>query len=487
MPSYIVVAVVVFSAVAVAGLYVRYALSPEAGWKRRLARAVGAADRRRRDATAEAKRLQAQWNDDLAKRRAAVIDQLCAGTDVSALAEYPGIGDATVARLHDAGFRNVYDVRRADLRLVNGLGAARLRDLLAAVQRLSQTMAARATNHADPVVRQNAAAWAAKDNQTERRIDEQKAAAAGAGRTLDWLQADRATAGRVTFWRHVFRFGFPRLTPEQLAQPFEPPVTVHTPAPPPPIEPKPDTTGMPVAQVAPADGPPPATEVLRAVARFGLAVAKADGRVAVSERKQLALFLDRRFAGTPDEKAAVPALAATEATEIPTVAEALADVKRLVRPARYSDLYQMACAVADAAGERNAREIAVLAEVKAALTPPDAEGPQSMVRSAASSVILPVPMTDQLARDTLGIEAGVPLSADLIRRQFRLLSERYNDTRFSGTDAEFARLAEAKRKSLRRAAEWLIKSFGEPLDSPTTTQPPPDDRHNPDLDAVFGD
>ncbi len=480
---YVLTAIAVLACV-FAGLYVRYAITPEARWKRRLARAVAAADRQRRDATLEGKRLQSQWNDDLAKRRAAVIDQLSAATDVSALAEYPGIGDATVARLRDAGFRNVYDVRRADLHLVNGLGAARLRDLMAAVQRLSQTMAARATNHADPVVRQNAAAWEAQDKQTERRIDAQKAAAAQAGRALDWLHASRETAGRVTFWRHVFHVGFSRLTPEQLAQPFEPPAALP---PAPPAEAKPVSPESPVAQAATADVPPPPTEVLRAVARLGLAVAKADGRVAVSERKQLALFLERRFAITPDEKAAVPALAATEATEIPTVTEALAAVKLLVRPARYSDLYQLACAVADAAGERNAREIAVLAEVKAALTPPDAEGPQSMIRSAASSVILPVPMTDQLARDTLGIDAGVPLSAELIRRQYRLLSERYGDTRFSGTDAEFARLAESKRKSLLRAAEWLIKAFGEPLEAPTATKPPPDDRHNPDLDAVFGD
>ena len=78
------------------------------------------------------------------------------------------------------------------------------------------------------------------------------------------------------------------------------------------------------------------------------------------------------------------------------------------------------------------------------------------------------------------------MSADLVRRQFRLLTERYEHSRFAATDAEFARLAEAKRKSVRTAAESLIKGFNEPLEPPDRPKPPADDRHNPDLDAVFG-
>src|SRR5262249_3671543 len=86
----------------------------------------------------------------------------------------------------------------------------------------------------------------------------------------------------------------------------------------------------------------------------------------------------------------------------------------------------------------------------------------------------------------LEIDADAPLSADLIRRQYRLLSERYDPEKIAALGGEFVAIAEQKRAAALSAACALIALFGEELERPAEHAPPADLRDNPDLDAVFG-
>ena len=87
-------------------------------------------------------------------------------------------------------------------------------------------------------------------------------------------------------------------------------------------------------------------------------------------------------------------------------------------------------------------------------------------------------------RSVLEIEAGAPVSAEIIRRQYQLLTDRYGVERIQHLGSDFLDLAESKRALIRQAALAMLRPLGEPLDSPSTG--PQELRHNPDLDQVFG-
>jgi hypothetical protein len=87
---------------------------------------------------------------------------------------------------------------------------------------------------------------------------------------------------------------------------------------------------------------------------------------------------------------------------------------------------------------------------------------------------------------TLEITSGIPLTADLIRRQYRLLTERLDPARLESHGPDFVKLARDKREKIEQAARALLESLGEMLEEDKKPEEPKDLRHNPDLDAVFG-
>jgi hypothetical protein len=90
------------------------------------------------------------------------------------------------------------------------------------------------------------------------------------------------------------------------------------------------------------------------------------------------------------------------------------------------------------------------------------------------------------ARAILEIEVTAPLSPDLIRRQFNVLSERYAADRFASMGQEFIEMAKIRREAIHAAAIELLQPFGATLEAPTQETAAQALRHNPDLDAVFG-
>jgi hypothetical protein len=86
----------------------------------------------------------------------------------------------------------------------------------------------------------------------------------------------------------------------------------------------------------------------------------------------------------------------------------------------------------------------------------------------------------------LEIDPSTALTADLVRRQYHLLTERYAPGKLQAMGAEFVEMARKKSEEIRQAASRLLDPFGEPLQVTPPQAADPDLRHNPDLDAVFG-
>jgi uncharacterized tellurite resistance protein B-like protein len=224
---------------------------------------------------------------------------------------------------------------------------------------------------------------------------------------------------------------------------------------------------------------------LRSVAGLGLAVARADGRIAAAERKQVRAFLERRYATDPELAGKLDTIMAEVEGNLPTLGDALWDVKQKIPSEAWPELYQLAVSVADVAGERNTREVECLARVAEELgigvKPPPAHMPAPVVVTAPDARL-----TEPECRVSLEIAAETPLSVDLIRRQYRLLSDRYAPEKFAAHGPDFVKMAADKRDKAERAARHLLAGYNEPLEPPAAPPPPADLRHNPDLNDVFG-
>jgi uncharacterized tellurite resistance protein B-like protein len=262
-------------------------------------------------------------------------------------------------------------------------------------------------------------------------------------------------------------------TPEPVAQPSEPELPAGV-------------TLAPASGSAGLAAPPPSPLArLRTVAGLGLAVAKADGRIANAERKQVRVFLERRYATEPDLAGKLDSIMVEVEADLQTLGDALWDVKRTISAEAWPELYQFVVSVADAAGERNTREVECLAriaeELGIGIKPPPAHVPAPVVSTQPDA-----PLTEPECRAALEIAAETPLSVDLIRRQCRLLSDRFAPDKFTAHGPDFVKMAADKRDKAERAARHLLAGYNEPLEPPAAPPPPADLRHNPDLDDVFG-
>src|SRR5262249_44930038 len=86
----------------------------------------------------------------------------------------------------------------------------------------------------------------------------------------------------------------------------------------------------------------------------------------------------------------------------------------------------------------------------------------------------------------LEIDAALPVAADLVRRQYNLLWERYDPEKGRAMGPGLVALAENKRAAVAAAARALMTEWGEPLEIEAQETTPSGLRDNPDLDAVFG-
>jgi len=86
----------------------------------------------------------------------------------------------------------------------------------------------------------------------------------------------------------------------------------------------------------------------------------------------------------------------------------------------------------------------------------------------------------------LEIQPTTLLSADLIRRQWNMICQRYATKVFTKMEPRLVEMAKATRAAIRQAAERLLAPMGEKLEQDTPSSAAQELRHNPDLDDVFG-
>jgi uncharacterized tellurite resistance protein B-like protein len=491
---------IVFAVLVATGLgvlYLRYRASPAARWKRR----VRAAVRDQEHHVRAARRELAAATDAAGARalREEYLDRQLGGTSVEALADYPGIGPVTVGRLREAGLATIGECGRARLASISGIGPSRQKDLKVALRKIRQDAEARFNAGAS----REAAAYAEELNRRQAGQAQQIGKASQAVRTAEaglvYLVEPARIAAAVTFLGYLFRRPVPGLTDELLQRPLQD----NLPSPPPSVGEGLGVIGVAAAPVAPPrdlhqppspgggqteeKAEPTSLDRLRAAAAFGLVVARADSRIAAAERRQVQSFLRRRYAPTAALADQVDAVLTDVGNDLPTLGDVLWRVRRTIPADEWPDLYQFAQSVADASGGRNAREVECLARIaeelgmgpsQTATAPP----PESPVADSGPDD----PPSELQCRADLEIESGTPLSVDLVRRQYRLLSERFAEAKFASHGPEFAQMAADKRARIERAARHLVAEYNEPLEPPDASPPPADPRHNPDLDAVFG-
>jgi uncharacterized tellurite resistance protein B-like protein len=502
---------VAVSTVALVTLYLRYVGTPAAQWKQRVRAAVESHENQIRAARADLARLDRA--DDIRLLRDKYLRRHLAGIAVEELIRFPGIGPVTVSKIRDAGLSNLDSLSRATLTAIAGIGPARANDLREAMRQLGRDAESRfdAGACAEAVAFAEERKQREADNQRRRQEAEQRMQSAKSALTA--LADVTRMAREVSFFGYLLRRESPGLTAEVMARPL--PSVSHgggsvatsqgdlSSSPSPlrgggrgegsvatsqgdlPSSPSPLRGGgrpeVSVATPQPVHSP---VDQLRAVAAFGYAVAKADGRIAASERRQVRAFVERRYACAADLAKQLDTLLAEVESRIPSLHDAIVDIKRMIPNAAWPELYQFAVSVADAAGERNTREIECLARVAEELgigvkpaTPPEP--------APAPTPVADAPLTENDCRLALEIAPETPLSVDLVRRQYRLLSDRFAPERFASHGPEFIRMAAEKRERVERAARHLLAEYNEPLEPPAAA-PPTDLRHNPDLDEVFG-
>ena len=422
----------------------------------------------------------------------------------SAVLGFPGIGPGTVERLQSAGFTAIPQLIGYDFERIPGFGPAKASEMKAAVRKLWLDAKARFEAGACLEGREYQKRWAEMNAADRAERERCLRTNAGIERAMAELQPSLQLANDVTFWNHLLHKGdVPGLTDELMARPLpevavDPPVVATIPVVKPVVpEVRP---ALPLAAKRAGDTPVsapvdlfkqalqaapvtaaehPLLPKLRAFCAFALVVAKADGRIAKSERAEVRELLAGSFGHDATLVRFIdPVIELTE-RNIPDEDDALALVLELTTPDERRMLYAVAEKIADTTGGRGAREVDTLLRIAKALevtiAPPVATPPE-----------LGRQVGNLSPRKILEIDPSATVSPDLIRRRYLLLTERADPAKAAALGAEFAAMAEAKRADIRRAAEELLAPFGEPLIAPVSPAKTSDIRHNPDLDDVFG-
>jgi uncharacterized tellurite resistance protein B-like protein len=226
--------------------------------------------------------------------------------------------------------------------------------------------------------------------------------------------------------------------------------------------------------------------------QFAFGVARKDGPATGTERELIRQKIRQRFS----ENRALLNRADTLCSHYETAAidleRCLSEINRKLTVDHRTALMELAGQIVAVSGKKAADTTPFLLHLAQSLDVPPLALPQRE-QPAPSPPAPPVVPSSRPAAQTkdeyrtlLEIPAETPLSADLVRRQWNLLSERLAPEKVASLGTEFVKLAEAKLAALRQAAESLLETMGEKLETKAPSPPVQDLRHNPDLDDVFG-
>ncbi|OAI46729.1 hypothetical protein AYO44_10820 [Planctomycetaceae bacterium SCGC AG-212-F19] len=505
--------------------YLPYRRAPEKRWRDAVVRSHRAAAARLATATSELRRLPQRHELEKQSLAQGALDLYLRGISVRELEAYPGIGPATVGRLEVGGYKNIASLRTARIR-VKGLGVKRLADVKSAVGQLASQAAGRF----------QAGAWRESQELATRlkEIDTRYAElecraqgrANGAADVLRQLEKASALARQITFWHYVRNDRAGVVSPEILQRPLpdlgaaiaaaeqaalqahqsrtatdnSPPVLNAPSAVPSDRLVNPAPSSLQPSSASSANGVPntpsaaeTAETLLETTIAFAYAVARTDGSIAAKERAVIDEQFRGLYANDPALANRAKAFCAHYETAAIDVDASLRWIKERVPFPQREHLLKFACAIAEASGPMNQREIRLIDRTAREwgvpwtlpLTTPVMEA-ELVKPTAAPPAAAPQQSPISDPRTLLEIDPKVPLTADLIRRHFHLLSSRLNPDKAEAMGREFLEMALSKREAIRAAAEALMQPFGEPLELPDAPANSADLRHNPDLDAMFG-
>ena len=524
--------------------YRRFRRTPECVWRNHVFETEDRLADKLARRTRESTLFRKKYDLEVARERQLALFDYLATLSVDLLQAYPGIGPATVERLRGAGFATLDRLVNARLALPS-LGEKRMKDLHQAVHLLFKDVSSRFDAGAIPEAQKFDLELEVKEAILTRQIEEADRDVVLYRQTLDRLNPYISIARKLTLLGFMKKESVPELTPKILATPLgdylllpEPPapvsaapIPVPVKSPTPRVDPRPvarnprgqwvaeSAKTAPVIGTAPKPLPTPSIDLFRAAieavpsapvaakpdhprlpqllasVQFAFAVARADGKVAISERKAIRQYLQEAFGYEPALSPRINPLMEQTEKKTPDLDETLAEMRKIFEVAELQKLYRFACDVADAAGKRNAKEISCLKKIAVAWGMND----QPAAKPAPVQVRVPVPVeTPKPAPNrpvsnvreqcfaALEIALGTPLSVDLVRRQYRLLTERFDPAKFESQGTDFVTLAKEKREKAERAARVLLEQLGAKLEEEKAPEAPKDLRHNPDLDAVFG-
>lgn len=506
-------------------LYIQFRHSVEKRWRKEVLGLLAEAKRQIDAENQQLRRLRSEQEDEARSLSESAFHSYLNGIGVEELEAYAGIGPATVGKLRAAGYVHLTRLRGARIR-IHGLGEKRLADIGHAVDdllRKAQNTFEAGGCQLARTLREQLAHLPAKYDRLEARA---RVRAHAAEKVIERLREPVELARQVTFWRWFRPISNVALVPgdwldaalpdlasalrsaEKQAVPngtrrrvpireSDPPTAL--PADPPRPAPLPaKRQAVPRAQ-APGDAPsvrpsgesamPDETHLLlmELTIQFILGVARADGPVTWTERELIRQHVRQRFGYNRALLNRAEAFSVHYETTAIDWEHCLARINERFTAAHRVALLEFAGRIIDVSGERGAATSPFLQRLARRLGVQPPAPPQS--QPSAQPVVVPNPPqgpTPDECLAVLEISPTTPLSADLVRRQWNLLSERLTPEKAASMGAEFVKLAESKRAALRRAAESLLERMDEPLEIKPPAAPTNDPRHNPDLDDVFG-
>ncbi len=413
---------------------------------------------------------------------------------VEELEAYPGIGPGTVGKLRAAGFVNLAKLQRAKIR-IHGLGAKRLadiqyavRNLLGKAQNTFDTGNCRQDQNLAERLKTLSAQYDHLESKTRTRARAAEEFIGSLGESVKYARA-------VTFWRwlrpvskealvsaELLEASLPDLeaalrTAEQQIAPSE--TAKSTPA---SVKPVLESEKRDEDRLAP----------MELTVQFAFGVARKDGPVTGTERELIRQSIRQRFSDNRALLNRAETLCAHYETAAIDLERCLGEITRKFTADHRTALMELAGQIVAVSNKETAGTTPFLLHLAQSLDVPPLALPQREQPASPPSAPPVAPSSEPAAptkeecRSLLEIPVETPLSADLVRRQWNLLSQRLDPEKVASLGPEFVKLAQDKLAALRRAAESLLETIGEKLETQPAAPPVQDLRHNPDLDDVFG-
>jgi uncharacterized tellurite resistance protein B-like protein len=491
-------------------LYIQFCRSVEKRWANQVLHLVQDAENCVRSENRQLLELKKERDakaDSL--REEAFAAHLCAYS-VEELDAYPGIGPVTIGKLRAAGFINLAKLHRAQIH-VHGLGKKRLADIKNAIRGLL----GKARNIFDDGNCRQARELAEQLETLSTRYDgleaESRMRARAAEEFIDHLGESVKYARRVTFWRWFRPISKEAFVPSELIDASLPDLETamrtaeqrfaqsETAKRSPLSTPRQTVPQRQAPKHAPASAPKSEPEkheatplmLMELTIQFAFGVARKDGPVTGTERELIRHHIRQRSSYDRALLNRAETLCVHFETTAIDFERCLAEINRHFTASHRTALMEFAGQIVAVSGKEASRTTPFLLQLAQSLdVPPLAlpqrEPPDSPLVPPVATPSKPAAPTKDECRSLLEIPAETPLSADLVRRQWNLLSERMDPEKVAAMGPEFVKLAQDKLATLRQAAESFLESMGEKLETKPSTPPIQDLRHNPDLDDVFG-